>query len=283
MKEPKLIIVFILWSIMVNAQDDEYKGIQTLSGKEGREYYINDTDSFKVLKSIQVFNEDTFDLFYYYSYGKLVKEERSIKGKILSVSNFLNGKIHGFSSSFKKDGRLYDQAFYNNGELIMWIQLYDNGMIKSYTMNDSITKVNDSKEYYKGGELKRHTVVEFKSSKMVRDIIYYKTGKIMSESYFESGKQRMLSYTKDGVVFEDYYYIDLNFYHVGELKFFYDNGQIKKHAFYKDGKTREEANIKTGTWKYWNEKGELVKEEKYKANELIDVKEYMPLNKKLDY
>ncbi|MBK7181960.1 MAG: hypothetical protein IPH89_02965 [Bacteroidetes bacterium] len=43
--------------------------------------------------------------------------------------------------------------------------------------------------------------------------------------------------------------------------------------------TQSEANQKTGTWKYWDEKGRIIKEEVYQDNILIKFNDYKKISR----
>lgn len=77
-------------------------------------------------------------------------------------------------------------------------------------------------------------------------------------------------------------YVDFGLFWVGKKVEYHSNGLKSEEMYFQDGKTQEEANIKTGVWKYYSEKGDLIKEEVYENNELIDTEEYLPLKKRLD-
>ena len=255
--------------------------IQFLNGTVQNLYEINDTNNLKIDTLKQIFNEDTFDLYNYYSYGKLIRTSRYLMGDINAVDNFKEDKAHGDGYLFHKNGKLSKHTVYNMGKLVSWIDIYEDGTLKGVGINDSITGINSSKEYYNTGELKETQITNLKTNGYTLIKTYHKNSKICSDIKLGAGKQRAITYNEQGVIVEDYSFIDLNFNFVGECKLYYwDTGVLKEHKFYKEGDNMKESNIKTGTWKYYSEKGELIKEEKYKNGELIDTKEYMPLNLK---
>ena len=56
---------------------------------------------------------------------------------------------------------------------------------------------------------------------------------------------------------------------------YYENGQLSREYFYNDSI----PNQREGTWSWWDEQGNLIKQEIYKNGELIDTKTYLPRKK----
>ncbi len=62
-----------------------------------------------------------------------------------------------------------------------------------------------------------------------------------------------------------------DFARIGKWQEWYENGILKREYFFDEN----QPNAKTGIWKWWDEKGNLIKEETYKDDVLIDKKEYV--------
>jgi antitoxin component YwqK of YwqJK toxin-antitoxin module len=187
-----------------------------------------------------------------------------------------NGR-QGSDTRWHNNGQLLVFTIYENGKAISpTTSWYSNGGIRHFNERNSHKKL--SMEWYKNGNLAQ--VVE-KTDSTTKSIIikdYYETGELSEEGNYNNGEQVYKMYWKNGLVGRKGNMINLSLMKVGKWEEWYENGQLRLESYYHDSI----PNLKVNTWKTWNEKGGLIKEEEYKNGELIDIKEYMPLNKKLD-
>jgi antitoxin component YwqK of YwqJK toxin-antitoxin module len=241
-----------------------------------RDYFIiNDTNALRIDTLKQIWQGDTFNVYRYYSHGELIRTEKYYQNGILRhIKNYVNGKPHGHNYSFYENGKLSNYTLYHHWKILSSFNYYESGMLKYYLISDTLAKTNTIREYYESGKIMSENTEYLYKDTLIHDIDYYESGNVISENYFNNGKQKFVAYFDNGNVMEEYTYIDMNLFRVGELKYYYENGQLKHQAFFKDGDNRKEANIKTGTWSYWDEKGKLIGQEIYKNNELIDTKEF---------
>lgn len=173
----------------------------------------------------------------YYSDG--VKDGISVqfdrRGKILEISYFKAGKLHGQSLSYTQTGDLpVSEIFYVNGKKEGLYRIsYDNGKIQEESFYKDDKKNGTSKWYTKNG----HLVAEYN----------YKEGNF-------DGTQKTF-YPSDTLQ---------------SLKT-YSNNQLSgiSRELYSNGKVRESGNYingnKEGAWTEYDESGKLLKTTKYKA------------------
>jgi len=167
------------------------------------------------------------------------------------------------------DGTLKHRGFYVNGRL------------------ESVYK-----NYYENGQLERDfSIKNYKASNM---LIYYPDGKKLSEiqyqyndpifwtDYYPNGQiEYTEKYSNSGeyVIYRFFYYLD------GQIQSSFKqvnkkNNLFEKIDFYPDGKIKEQGMMiynkslgdyqKTGKWKTFDEKGNLILEEFYYKNKIID-------------
>lgn len=147
--------------------------------------------------------------------------------------------------------------FGKHGESKEW---YLNGNLKSTKKYYYGKLIDNSKEYYENGAIKE--LVKYSSSNVYHYAYvkeYYKNGK-MKKSY--------PSLLVDGKRIYD-----------GEVTEYYENGKKKQESIYKTYPPKFDVAYKDGTWKYYNTKGNLEKEEIYKDGELKTINEYKNNNR----
>lgn len=165
-------------------------------------------------------------------------------GKKMAESNYLNGKINGQYITFDKNEDTIMNCLYKNGML--------NGYYKEYFQK---SKVKISGEYSKGK--KNGLWIEF-----------YNNGTTK-----EKGNYLPVFYTlqyKDFIQFR-FIVFDQNNKIIDTLNY---TSQIKETINWLKQvtgvKMPYKMHLKEGIWKYWNEKGVLIKKEKYKKGKLIN-------------
>lgn len=155
-----------------------------------------------------------------------------------------------------EDNKLIKKEIWNrsekHGESKEW---YLNGNLKSMKKYYYGDLIDNSKEYYENGTIKE--LVTYSSSNRyhyanVKE--YYKNGKI---------KKSYPSLIVDGKRIYD-----------GQVTEYYENGKKKQESIYKTYPPKFDVAYKDRTWKYYNTKGDLEKEEIYKDGELKTINEY---------
>lgn len=132
--------------------------------------------------------------------------------------------------------------FGKHGESKEW---YLNGNLKSTKKYYYGKLIDNSKEYYENGAIKE--LVKYSSS----NIYHYANVK----EYYKNGKMKK-SYPSLLVAGKRIY--------DGEVTEYYENGKKKQESTYKTYPPKFDVAYKDGTWKYYNTKGNLEKEEIYK-------------------
>lgn len=189
--------------------------------------------------------------------------------------------IGGDSMRYTKDGYNADgwmEDFYVSGK-ILHKGFYEEGLIKVF------------KNYYENGQIERNfTSTDPKHSKVE---IFYEDGKPRSViQYYEGNPQNEYDYFRNGLP----EYVEENDKEITFLykrNSYYENGKpaslfelidkktkkYSKKEYYESGAIKEEGGMqfrkdmmdyqKDGQWKYYNEKGDVVKTENYHNGELI--------------
>ena len=197
-------------------------------------------------------------------------------GKPENHFQFKSGKRNGISKGWYESGKMmFDDIIQDDEILGTSIQYYENGNPESVFDK----KHGISISFYENGKVKLRTKYINDSSRCpnknsFESTEWYEDGQLMNKEIANCGKQSYKEYYNDTSIGRESTIIDMSLFHVGKFTEWYKNGKLKKEAFYKDGRTQSEANIKTGVWKYYNEKGKIEKEEYYENNELIKTKEY---------
>lgn len=200
-------------------------------------------------------------------------------------ANFKKGLPEGYNDKWYKTGELEWRSLFINGKvegpMLFW---YKNGNLSTCFSGKDGDCPFITRTWYENGQLHTESLRErcCDSSDVVHERVWYDTGELMSDMYLrDKGKQHHIEYCKNGKIGREGYYIDMRgLFLVGKWTEWYENGQKKWEIFYNDGNTREEANYKIGTWSWWDEKGNLIKQEIYKDNVLVDTKEFLPKTKK---
>ena len=84
------------------------------------------------------------------------------------------------------------------------------------------------------------------------------------------GKEKVIIKLRNGILIGEGYIYNAIFCCVGKWTVWYPNGQKKMEYEYND----TEGNSREGIWKYWSNRGKLVKEEEYQNNNRIKIKEF---------
>jgi antitoxin component YwqK of YwqJK toxin-antitoxin module len=168
------------------------------------------------------------------------------------------------SVSWHKDGTMKSKE-YMDGDTAIWLHYYPNGQIKRIYKNlwgrpeynelgNYTWIVLTEQKYYKNGQIKQ-TPIDFKSKDnctRVQPLTFY----------FENGLPSCQLNWLCGAL-------------VGEFKEYYENGKLKTFGHYttdvnKDpSQPLQNGGVENGEWKYYNEKGKLLKTETYDQGKLI--------------
>ncbi len=224
----------------------------------------------------------------------------NIKGeKMLAVETFYNGfkielmtffengkpEVHyqwkdqvrnGISKRWYKSGKVMFDEIMINGEAVgIQISYYENG-VPCYIKN---SKGGFSYGFYENGRASSYSKY-LDSTQCIgstdgqETIEWHENGQLKSKSVDNCGKQKFTWYYNDSVKLGEGTQIRMPLFMVGTYREWYSNGRLKFEKHFEDADSQERANIKTGTWKFWDEKGKLLKEENYEHNILKSIKNY---------
>ena len=194
---------------------------------------------------------------------------------------YKNGKRDGISKRWYKNGKIrYDDKITDGKNVGTHISFYENGN-PEYVSDEN---GGISMGFYESGRMKSITKHFTDSVRCGNKLGYEETrwdknGGLILKQINNCGKQSYRLYYNDTTLFTDETIIDMPLYHVGIYTKWNKDRTPMIEGQYIDGNTRDEANIKTGVWKYYNEKGKLEREEYYENNILIKTKEYNKVKK----
>ena len=174
--------------------------------------------------------------------------------------------LQGWQEDYYMNGNLLHKGFYVDGQIKVFKNFYENGQIeRSIVVSDPARASVDI--YYPSGT--------------VRTQILYFSGNAQNEySFFPNGnKATVVEKDKDA----QYIYRSSRYYENGTpaKEFSLIDKKVKKYSdkeYYENGKVKEEGYSmytpeskdykKEGEWAYYNEKGQVIKKEKYKNGQL---------------
>lgn len=176
-------------------------------------------------------------------------------------------KAQNYQEDYYVSGKLLHKGFYADGTIKVFKNYYENGQVeRSFSSTD-----------VKRGKLE----------------IFYEDGKVKSSvNYYQGNPQNQYDFFKNGTP-EYIEENDKNIEYLFKRNSFYENGlpasifelvdkktktYIKKE-FYESGQLKEEGSMlfrkdlgdyqKEGIWNYYDEKGNVIKTEKYQAGEKL--------------
>lgn len=189
---------------------------------------------------------------------------------------FKNGLENGISKGWYKNGQLkYEHPMKDGGYTATRMGYYENGNLKYMADQKSGFSIN----FYENGKTeslkKQLDAKKCGNNAGYEETEWYPDGDLKLKITSNCGKQLFTIYHNDTTILSQETIIDMALFHVGEITKWNKDGTKMMEGQYKDGNTREEANIKIGVWKYYNELGKLEKEEVYENNVLKNVKNYI--------
>jgi antitoxin component YwqK of YwqJK toxin-antitoxin module len=184
-------------------------------------------------------------IFYRYCENGLCEGELSYyydSGALKQQAFYKDGRIYGRYCSYYESGQIKDSGVRYNARSVGFSKyFYENGLVRWESYHDSLSKTMWSKEYYETGNLEASKAVDENG-----DLIYVFD--------FEENQDTFYAIQRIDSVNLVYSYF---------IKF--DNGNIEHEGFFCYHPKRKKKQV--GTWKYYNEEGELT-----------SIEEYTPLN-----
>jgi antitoxin component YwqK of YwqJK toxin-antitoxin module len=217
-----------------------------------------------------------------YKDGDLVGKSTSYfkDGKLKSEANYVKDQLDGYYRLLFYNGQTNLEGWYKEGKKQgEWISYSVNGKIESdkYYQDDEFNGY--LKQYNINGELRDKYIYQF--GMPVGIVCYDTSGLIVTDSIYFGNKNGKIGFTHDPLKkTKDGEFTIHGGSFDGEVKFWYANGQLKKHEFFKmgkrdstsifyypDGKVKTKGTYlngeKVGKWLNYNELGELVKEDNF--------------------
>ncbi len=178
---------------------------------------------------------------------------------------FVNGKETGVFKYFDdtKAGTVIATRDFSKGDGSCYVVMYNQkgnkvseGLLNKDKQNHGVWK------YYHQNSPQSMSVETFNNGKLHgRVVVYYKNGKIASETHYEDGVKEGIfkKYSEDGIVLEEIPYKNNQFN--GWVIYRDINGQIIAQGMYEKG-------LKKGIWKFY-ENGKLIREVDSESKEFI--------------
>ncbi|NME68418.1 toxin-antitoxin system YwqK family antitoxin [Flammeovirga aprica] len=221
---------------------------------------------------------------------KGVFREFSEEGVLLKEGHMQQGKMHGTTQLFYEDGKTKASYFYAKGiKKGEQKDFYEDGTtVKQLDVYSKNATVHTSKEFYPSGVLKAggNYLGKVKNGEWKT---YYADGSVKSVKVYQKGFEEgeAFIYRQNGVLLTKERYrkgrivgIRMEYHEDGKTVLHeipYDKGNIygMVKKYYNDGTLREIGKKykeqKLGSWKYYDESGNLEKEEIYEKGKLLKV------------
>lgn len=206
--------------------------------------------------TIYIFEHDS--LYYYVIFA--------IDGPGYQICN--GEKCNGFIEEYYLNGKLKHSGLYENGQIL-------NGQSLDFYINGKPEQIGQLKMGRRIGQWTWYTKDEFVEAiyqydslgRTVMELSFYENGKIMDYQLLENDSaclKLMKTYYETGELNKHYFQPDCdNENEIRILREYYKNGQLKLKGQYLNRK-------KNGLFEYYDNKGVLIKTEKYKNGELIN-------------
>ena len=189
-------------------------------------------------------------------------------------TNYLRGQLNGKDEKWYTDGKKKALTYYYKGNrsspIITW---YDSGEIQSVYDLDEKSNKGSIITWYKNGNIQQETFAIDSSKNGFAENEYYENGMIKRIEIANQGKQEYTTYYNNGQIAWDGMIVDAIWSQVGHWQEWYEDGTPKREYYFNDSI----SNQKEGIWKWWDEKGNLIKQEYYKGGIMIEEKQTAPL------
>jgi antitoxin component YwqK of YwqJK toxin-antitoxin module len=195
-------------------------------------------------------------------YNKLVP---SIGGDSIRYNN-AGYNLQGWQEDYYMNGKLLHKGFYVDGQIKVFKNFYENGQIeRSIVVSDPARCSVDI--YYPSGTVR--TQIVYFSGNAQNEYSFFPNGN--KAAVIEKDKEAQLIYKdsrfyESGAPAKEFSIVDKKAKKYVE-KEYYENGKVKVEG-YMNYKPESKDFQKEGEWAYYNEKGQIVKKEKYKNGQL---------------
>jgi len=278
-----LIVFFTLFvPITLKSQSDSTK-VEFLDGINGRSrYLINCKPEFDVLRNGILYNgvdsiESTIEIenqvyvliwHIIYQNGikiRLIKRYKA-NDRLNSDQHFTRFGINGNRQSFYPTGEIYDMSYWENGVIKSPALSFEkDGSLRSVSYYDGdFDKRVLYTTYYKSGKLKfeaRHLTKN--EDGPFDEIDYFENGQIKMLHRSNQGRQTYFEYHEDGKLAFMGDFVNNFLCPTGKHVTYFKNGNKRSEKYYLETLDQSKTNIKTGTWKFYNEKGKIIEKQEY--------------------
>lgn len=250
------------------------------SVKETKDTSFSGTDTtWIVTRNWDTKQLDTIKVFLEYVAGERIKATGYYtNGNKYRETNYKSKKEFGHEIIYHPNGN--PSLYYFNDEEnkypVPGIHFYPDGSVKC--LSYKIDSIERSYCYYPSGALEAATISHDSLNGGYYERQYLESGELNQEGCFNMGRQIFVTYYDTGHKFQEGYIYNAIWNKLGKWQFWYYNGTLKLELYFDENI----PNMKQGIWSYWDEKGNLVKQETYKDNKLIEVKEFVSSKDKQD-
>ncbi len=226
-------------------------------------------DKYTGVDTVHAYNNDEIiTIVFYYENGENIKTigYYSNNQKYREI-NYLYGQLNGRDEKWYKSGKKKALTYYYKGNrsspIITW---YDSGEIQEvYDLEEKSNK-GSIISWYKNGNIRQETFAIDSSKSGFIENEYHENGFIKRIEIANQGKQKYTTYYNNGQVAWDGIILDAIWNQIGHWQEWYEDGTLKKEYYFNDSI----PNQKERTWKWYDENGNLIKKENYKAGILIE-------------
>ncbi len=182
----------------------------------------------------------------------------------------------GYSIIYYKSGTIEWLSYYKNGKKIApTFEFYESGSLKSHLDYKS----SFSRGWYENGKLEGESIpIDTIFEDAILTKYYYENGNLKRIVHHNVEKGLATDYYENGQKWREGHIFNLELYQVGKWQEWYKNGVKSREYFFEEN----QPNVKTDTWSWWDEDGNLIKQEIYKNNKLLKEKKFVPISKKTD-
>ena len=168
---------------------------------------------------------------------------------------------------YKNDQWLFDESvsYYENGKM-------DIKGLKEGLRDDRQYNVHWDSAWYKNGQLKSaHDRDRYKT--------WCENGQIKQDYVEQQGKSKYKGYYCNGQIVSEFTFVNTIFLCTGPYTEWYKDGRKLSERFFEETDDPQKCNIPKGEWTFWDDKGNVIKKEKYKNGKLVEKKEFLPKTK----
>ena len=239
-------------------------------------FYLLNTpveNSLNVIKYDTIFqNKDT-----------IVIEETYCNNILINKKTFNNEHQLIEETTFFSDSIYLETVIENNKIQLVHYAYYDRHIMFSWDKNNFSTGIEDRNRIINNGFLydkdsmyDEDTIIdsfsEFidttESGYLCKD--FHKNGRVFNFYYGLTKTSPFYKFHENGKLAMSGVINGFEFNKIGSWKWWNDKGILIREFYYND----TIPNLKEGRWKWWDNNGKLIKEEIYKHDKLIDRKEY---------